>query len=105
MTTEKGSASQNGLATVSLILGILALPLSVLLSGNFIAVLLGIAAVITGVIALKQVKTHGSKGKGLALAGIILGSLSIVWAILFVLVIGPAISGVFSSIEDALGAP
>ena len=105
MTTENVSASRNGLATTSLILGILAILIAVLLWGNILAVLLGIAAIITGGIALKQVKDQGTKGKGFAIAGFVMGSLSLVLVFLFIFVFAPVITEVFNSINQTLGAP
>jgi hypothetical protein len=69
-----GVQTMNTLAIVSLVLGILCcMPFS-------------IGAIITGAIAIKQIDNNPmEKGKGLAVAGIVLGSLAIVvnllWAI------------------------
>lgn len=58
--------STNALAIVSLVLAIVCcVPLS------------GVGAIVTGVIARKQIETTGQQGDGLALAGIIIGALSV----------------------------
>ena len=63
------------MATTSLVLGLVAfIPL--------VGVLLGILAIIFGIIALRQVKKEGLMGKGLSIAGIILGIMGIIFTIL-----------------------
>jgi hypothetical protein len=56
----------------------------------FILFILGITAVVTGVIALIQIRRRDRvKGNGLAIAGIVLGGLVIFWILTFVLFIAP----------------
>jgi hypothetical protein len=57
----------NGFAVASLVLGIL--------PGTLLAIIFGVAA-------LRQINRHGDRGRGMAIAGIILGS---VWMVLLVL--------------------
>jgi hypothetical protein len=59
----------NGFAVASLVLGIL--------SGSLLAI-------IFGVIALRQINSRGDRGRGMAIAGIILGS---IWLLLVVVAI------------------
>lgn len=54
----------NGLATASLIMGIV---------GFFVCPIIGVGAVISGLIARKRIRTSGEDGSGLALAGLIMG--------------------------------
>lgn len=61
----------NVLAIVSLVLSIL--------SFNIIAVILG-------VIALSQIKKTGESGRGLAIAGIIIGAIGFIFWIIFIIV-------------------
>jgi hypothetical protein len=76
-------------------------------------VLPGIAALITGFIARKQIKEDagGSVGNGMSLAGMITGGISTLFLCGSVLVIvaltlmGPLVSNVFSTINSSLGAP
>lgn len=56
----------------------------------------GIAAVVMGHMALGRIKTSGQGGRGMALAGLILGYLSIVGWIIAILTGGLAIFGVVS---------
>ncbi|MEX1015021.1 MAG: DUF4190 domain-containing protein [Candidatus Paceibacterota bacterium] len=63
---------KSGLATASLILGLVSfIPL--------VGVLLGILAVILGIISLKQIKKMNLGGKKMAISGIILGLLGIIF--------------------------
>lgn len=63
----------NGLATTSLILGIAQI---------IFGALTGIPAIITGHIALGQIKQTGQNGRGFALTGLILGYVGILFTIL-----------------------
>ncbi len=70
MDNQNQAIQKSGFAIASLVLGILAfIPL--------VGVLLGILAIIFGVIARRQIKNQEFKGRGLATAGIILGVLGI----------------------------
>lgn len=51
------------------------------------AFVFSLAGLVLGIIALKQIKQTGEKGRGLALAGIIISSLSIVISIISIIVI------------------
>ena len=67
------SATSNGLATAGFVVAIVSLFI------NF-AGIVGLVATILSAIGLSKVKTTG-KGKGLAIAGIIIGIISILWGI------------------------
>jgi hypothetical protein len=70
--------------------------------------LAGVAAIVTGFMARKQIKASGEKGNGLALAGMITGGIQAVLLVCSVVVIGvltllgPQIGDVFSSINQSL---
>jgi hypothetical protein len=70
----------NGLATASLVLGIIAL---VLFWTVWLGVLLGVLAVVFGAVGRSKA-SNGAPNKGMATAGLVLGILSIVGSILFV---------------------
>jgi hypothetical protein len=101
------STKTNTLALVSMILGIAGIPLSFCYG---MGVLSSIAALITGIIARKQIKDSAGKetGDGMALAGIILGSIFGILILLAVVVIvilalmGPAIGSIFSNIVQEI---
>lgn len=74
----------SGLAVTSLILGALGV-LGFFCGG----VLLGIPAIITGLIARGKIRSSGEKGGGMAVAGVALGSLSIVVTIVAAIFVTP----------------
>jgi hypothetical protein len=69
----------NGLAIASLVVGIVSFFI-----GLYGAV--GVVAIILGVIALRQVRERGQRGRGLAIAGIILGAVGAILTIVFLVV-------------------
>ncbi len=78
-------AQSNGLATAALVCGILIL---------CFGCLTGIPALVLGIMGLKKSEELGGTGKGQAVAGIVLGALSIVGVILyFIWVVVIAASG------------
>ena len=106
-----GEPKNNTLAIVSLGLGIAGFPflcLSVVLAfcGCFSG-LLGIAAVVTGLIARQQIQANGENGNGIAIAGMIMGGVQIVLVICGVcfsilLVLVPAAGEIFSGMVPGL---
>ncbi|MBI2632750.1 DUF4190 domain-containing protein [Candidatus Pacearchaeota archaeon] len=74
---NKGKTKQHtaGLAITSLVLGLVAfIPL--------VGVLLGVLAIIFGILALRQIKKEKLGGRGLSIAGIVLGVAGILFTIL-----------------------
>ena len=109
----------NTMAIVSLVLGILGLVLLCLgivlsmlpfASGvcGCIGVLLAIGALVTGFMARNQIKTTGEGGNGMAMAGIVMGAIQLVLilcsiiVIVIVVLLGPSIGNVFSSINASM---
>jgi hypothetical protein len=74
----------NGLAIGSLVASVAALPLSFCYIG-FVA---AIAGIVLGIIALNQLKTSGEKGRGLAIAGIVVGAVYLVLIAILVVAFG-----------------
>jgi hypothetical protein len=86
--------ASNGLAIASLVLGIIGF-----LTGFFgIGILLGLVAVVLGIISL--VKHHG--GKGMAIAGLILGAIAFVFGGFFFLIALTSYNGVQQKALDNL---
>ena len=87
------------MAIVALICGILSVICHcVPVAGSFIGFFLSVAAIVLGIIETKRIgRGEGSaKGKGMALAGIILGAVGIVFGILWIVIISVAsFAGVF----------
>lgn len=87
-TEQKGG---QGLAIAALVLGILAIVTAL---AWFIAVVLGVLAIIFGAVSLK------SQGRGKAIAGIITGSIGIVISLLLVFVVLAALPSLQGSARD-----
>ena len=79
-----GVATTSGFAIASLVLGIL---------GG------AVLAIIFGFVALSQIKKSGAKGRGMAIAGVVLG---FVWSALFIIII---IGGIASSSNSDNSSP
>ncbi len=89
----------SGLAITSLICGIAGLALSVLLFWAIFPVLISVAAVITGHLALRRLRqTPGLGGRGMAIAGLITGYVGCALIVfsLVALVIGAVFLGAFT---------
>ncbi|MGH3304417.1 MAG: DUF4190 domain-containing protein [Streptosporangiaceae bacterium] len=74
----------NPVAIAALVCGIGQFVLGLLLVGN---ILLAIPAVICGAIGLKQINQRGERGRGMAIAGLVLGILGVVYFLIIVLLI------------------
>ncbi|MCG9479144.1 MAG: DUF4190 domain-containing protein [Actinomycetia bacterium] len=77
------------MAIVSLILGIVAVLCCWIPFLNFI---LGIAAIVLGILELKNIKKKSTsdKGKVMAIVGIVLGGIIVVWGIVSIITLGAA---------------
>ena len=85
-------AQNNGMATASLILGIIA--------NVCCGFPVGIVALILGIIGLSKSKTMCGNGKGMAIAGIILGAVSIVWGIAAMVIYSVYGYAIFQTIQN-----
>lgn len=93
---QQPKTGTNGLAIASLVCGILAIPLACLI-GMF-SIPLPIAALVMGIIGMKQTKQTGQQGYGMALAGTILGGVVLVLVVILVIIgIGVVASGALDS--------
>ena len=83
--------SYNGFAITSMVLGIVGIPgLCVYL---WPGVIMGIVAVVFGIVALKGMKNSGNdEGKGMAIAGLVLGIVVITIAVLLIIVAAASIA-------------
>jgi uncharacterized membrane protein len=94
-----GQPPSNGMAIGALVTGILSLPL-VFLFG--LGVLLGIVAVILGVIAVRRANRGEGSGRGMAIGGIVTGAISVVLGILGLIFAVTFGMGMFSEMEACL---
>ena len=95
-----GSEDRPGpMAIIALICGILSvLCHCVPVAGSFIGFVLSVAAIVLGIIEIKKIGRGDSsaKGKGMAIAGIILGAVGIIFGIIWVIIIAVgALAGTF----------
>ena len=95
-----GSEDRPGvMAIVALICGILSvLCHCVPVAGSFIGFALSVAAIVLGIIEVRKISRGESslKGKGMAIAGIILGAVGIVFGIIWAIIIAiGALAGAF----------
>jgi len=63
-------------AIISLILGIISIPFIWIFG---VGILLGILAIIFGIISLKKINKEKLAGKSMAIAGILIGCIPIIW--------------------------
>lgn len=92
---------KNGLAIASLVVGIVSV-IPILSLGNVFGLIEGIVAVVLGFIGVSQIKKSSQGGKGMAVAGIIMGFVTIAAFILFIFVLAPALGGIFDQINQGL---
>ncbi|MEX0835750.1 MAG: DUF4190 domain-containing protein [Nitriliruptor sp.] len=76
------TSTSSGVATSSLVLGILSLPLLIVFG---LGALLGIAAIVTGIIAVRRTSRGEASGRGLAIGGIVTGAISTLLGVLIVI--------------------
>ena len=96
-TNVPGRSLPKGTAVASLVLGILGLLTSPFVFGG----LLGLLAVILGVLALGKVKRGEADGRGLAVGGIVTGALAMLAAIGF-LIVYIAVGSFLSTNSDSI---
>lgn len=89
------ASGNNTLAIVSMILGIVSIPLACCF---YIGILPGIAGVVLGVMGQRKAAEMGGSGKGMALAGIITGGIGAALALLWIIlnIIGTATSWTYT---------
>ena len=106
------AAKTNILSIVSLVTGIVAvlgMCIGIIpFAGLFCSIpggLFAIAALVTGFMGTSQTKQNAEKGRGMAIAGIVLGAIGLLGVcvlIIISLVAGPLIGNVFSQITSGL---
>jgi hypothetical protein len=89
-STEITSATQNGLAITSLAVSILAIIIYFLLGPTW-SNCMGPLAMLIGAISLMQIRKQGSKGKGVAIAGIVLGTLPFIITLVSILLLSATV--------------
>ena len=91
------ASGKKGLATASLVLGIVDLCLIWIPFINYLGILASVVGLILGILGLK------TPGKKMAVAGIVLAAIAIVMVIVNAFIIGPMIGNIFNNIISGLG--
>jgi hypothetical protein len=99
-----GPRPSSGLAVAALVVGIISLVLAWIPVVNLVSILGGIAALILGIVALRKANRGVAGGKGMAVAGTVLGGVSLVLAIVVNVFFGVAIDEAINSAESAAPA-
>ena len=79
---------RNGMGTTALVIGVVALTLVVLLLFSPLGALLGLLAVLFGILGLIRVNRREADNRGQAVAGLITGALALIFGILFTISVG-----------------
>lgn len=73
-----GARPTNGLAIAALVCGLLSVPLFITIVGG---ILLGLVAIVLGVLGLNRAKKTQNSGKGMAITGIVSGALGLILSV------------------------
>ena len=79
---------RNGMGTTALVIGVVALVLVVLLLFSPLGVLLGLLAVVFGIVGLTRANRGEADNRGQAVAGLVTGAVALVLGIFFTLSVG-----------------
>lgn len=82
----------NGIGTAAGVLGIVGAVLMFIPIIDYLAIILGVLAVIFGAVGINRSKRLGGAGKGMAITGLVLGLISIAIPVLFIAAIYGAVS-------------
>ena len=97
-----GAPRSNGVAVAALVCGLLALVVSPFPVVNLASFVLGIAAVVCGVLGVRNANIPGLGGRGIAITGVVTGALALAVAVLvyaaFTALLGDA-GGILDAVE------
>jgi hypothetical protein len=87
----------SGKAIAALVLGIVSVCIAA-----YLGVICGVIGLVLGILGMKEVDRNPQavKGKGMAIAGVVLGSIGIVLQIIFLFIFGLAFAAIFECLED-----
>jgi hypothetical protein len=94
-----GGDTSNGMAVAALVLGIAAV---VLFFTCGVGIFAGVLAVIFGFLGLSKAKVL-EKGKGMAIAGLVLGAVGIIGGILFIVLVAVGVNNASDNAQDTFG--
>ncbi|MFC8509565.1 DUF4190 domain-containing protein [Streptomyces sp. NPDC057411] len=96
---------RNGLGTTALVLGIVGLVLAIIPFLFWLGGILGLLALIFGIVGASRAGKGLATNKGAAISGLVLGAVSIVVSIAWTVVIATAVKDVADEIEKSGGLP
>lgn len=106
------ASKTNVISIISLIVGIVGLLSTcgaafIPVAGPICAGLLAIGAIVTGILGISQTRKTGEKGKGMAIAGLVMGVVVVLGACVIGLLalLIPSVGNVFSNISNSLIVP
>lgn len=101
---QQPRSGASGLAVAALVVGIVSLLIAWVPLVNVAAILGGLVAVVLGALALSRIRRSGQTGKGLAVAGLVLGGLSVVASIIVNVALGAFVEEVGAAVEEQQSA-
>lgn len=93
-------APGSGLAVTSLVLGILAVLGCWIPLVNVVTILMGVAALVTGLVAIARVRKGTGGGRGLGVAGVMLGIVAVVVSVVVLVVTVATVSAVDEGLQE-----
>lgn len=98
-------SQSNGVAVAALVCGILALVLSWIPVINVLSVILGVVAIVTGVMGIRRASLPGLGQKGIAVGGLVTGVIAVLLSLLILiglagLVTDPEFRDFFEQLEE-----
>ena len=93
-----------GMAIAALVLGILAILSTWIPVVGLFLMVLSLAAIVVGIIALVQVSSGRARGRGMALTGLILGVLSVVTSILMHVLVFKAVDSLVNEVSSSISS-
>lgn len=94
-------APSNGAAVAAMVLGIVGVVLCWIPFIDFVAAIVGILAIVFGVVGSGRANRIGT-GKGMAIAGIVLGIIAVAITVLFVVLVYGALIGLHHAVTSGL---
>ena len=104
MPQAPGQPPRNGLGTTALVLGILGVVFAIIWLTFWLGAILGVLALIFGIIGSSRAGKGLATNKGVAVSGLVLGAISIVVAIIWGVLIVVAAKDVADELEKETGA-
>lgn len=90
----------SGMAVTAFVVGLVGFLTAFIPVINVVSIVGGIVAVVLGVLAVRKANAGQAAGKGLAVAGIVLGALAVIGGIVANLLFGAAVTAIDEAVQD-----